>query len=120
MPLKEVLTKKAFPLTAKEYTLPQYTLSVISMKTLQTILQNKLDGLKDFKAADQTLRFWNTKTTEGRSTYLANNSHQTARRSGSVVRGSFASEEGWNILADFSGDRLFLRERTKISVGYTR
>lgn len=98
---KEVLTKKAFPLTAKEYiTSTILSLSVISgvEKTLQTILQNKLDGLKDFKSeGSNALAILNTKTTDG-STYLANNSHQPLEGPVAWYEAHLVSEEGWNIL----------------------
>lgn len=98
---KEVLLKKAFPLTAKEYlTSTILSLSVISgvEKQLQTILQNKLDGLKDFKAAgSNAIAILNTKTTDG-ATYLANNSHQPLEGPVAWYEAHLVSEEGWNML----------------------
>jgi acyl-homoserine-lactone acylase len=97
----EMLTKKAFPLTAKEYvTSTILSLSVISgvEKTLQSILKNKLEGLENFKSeGSNALAILNTKTTDG-ATYLANNSHQPLEGPVAWYEAHLVSEEGWNIL----------------------
>lgn len=121
---KEILSKKAFPLTAKEYiTSTILSLSVISgvEKTLQTILQNKLDGLKDFKAAgSNAIAILNTKTTDG-ATYLANNSHQPLEGPVAWYEAHLISEEGWNMLGGLfpGGPVIFLGTNENLGWAHT-
>ncbi len=121
---KEILTKKAFPLTAKEYiTSTILSLSVISgvQKTLQEILQNKLEGLKDFKAAgSNAIAILNTKTTDG-ATYLANNSHQPLEGPVAWYEAHLVSDEGWNMLGGLfpGGPVIFLGTNENLGWAHT-
>jgi acyl-homoserine-lactone acylase len=121
---KEMLAKKAFPLTTKEYlTSTILSLSVISgvEKTLQSILKNKLDGLTDFESAgSNALAILNTKTTDG-ATYLANNSHQPLEGPVAWYEAHLVSEEGWNILGGLfpGGPVVFLGTNEHLGWAHT-
>ncbi len=98
---EEVLLKKAFPVTPKDYmTAITLSLSIISGLdgVLNQVFNGKLKTLEQFKSGgSNAMAIHSSKTTDGK-TYLANNSHQPLEGPVSWYEAHLCSEQGWNIL----------------------
>ena len=104
---EEVLHKKLFPITGRDI-IKSYVLGVSLMsgvnRSLQAILQERLNPLQKVEATgSNAFAVNNTRTADGQ-TYLAINSHQPLEGLNSWYEAHLCSEEGWNILGStFAG-----------------
>ncbi|MBC7891341.1 MAG: penicillin acylase family protein [Sphingobacteriaceae bacterium] len=98
---KEVLVKKLFPLTVRDYAATTVlSLSVISGAddVLKGILAGKAPDLDSFKiGGSNAFAIHPSKTTDGQA-YLAINSHQPLEGPVAWYEAHLCSEQGWNIL----------------------
>jgi acyl-homoserine-lactone acylase len=107
---KEVLLKKAFPVTNKDYmTAITLSLSVISGVdgVLSKVFIGKVKTLEQFKSGgSNAFAIHSSKTIDGKA-YLAINSHQPLEGPVSWYEAHLHSEQGWNIIgALFPGSCL--------------
>lgn len=104
---KEVLLKKAFPVTPKDmvqYSVLQLCVLSGADKALAAIFGGTVPLLENYKTqGSNAFAFNSNKTTDG-NVYLAINAHQPLEGPVAFYEAHLSSEEGWNILgANFPG-----------------
>lgn len=104
---KEVLLKKAFPVTPKDmvqYSVLQLCILSGADKALAAIFGGTVPLLENYKTqGSNAFAFNSNKTTDG-NVYLAINAHQPLEGPVAFYEAHLSSEEGWNILgANFPG-----------------
>ncbi|MDZ4846155.1 MAG: penicillin acylase family protein [Chitinophagales bacterium] len=99
---REVLVKKAFPITAKDMA-KGYVFAMSLMSDVGSVLQKVLSG--EILDADERFRgigsnafAFNSNSTQDGNTYLNINSHQPIEGPLSWYEAHLCSEEGWNIV----------------------
>lgn len=104
---KEILLKKAFPVTPKDmvqYSVLQLCVLSGADNALASIFNGKVPLLENFKTAGSNAFAFNSKKTTDGQVYLNINAHQPLEGPVAFYEAHLNSEEGWNILgANFPG-----------------
>ncbi len=104
---KEVLLKKAFPVTPKDmiqYSVLQLCVLSGADGALSSIFGGKVPLIESFKTAGSNAFAFNSKKTKDGDVYLDINAHQPLEGPVAFYEAHLCSEEGWNILgANFPG-----------------